>query len=80
MLLILKLKSCIISALYNDTSLQYPEVNTDFTRLFPNILMFKHLSLPEHWNEISDRLLKKYFPYGKMDDHTHSNAVDVCTL
>lgn len=71
---VLKLKKYIIAVLHNDTFLQYPEVNTDFTRLFPNNLMFKHLSLSEIWNETGSRILKKYFLSRKVDDPTRTRT------
>lgn len=67
----------MFSALFNDTSLMYPEMNTDFIRVLPNLLSYKHATLPEHLDEVGDRIMKKYFPSGVIGDHMHSNAVDV---
>lgn len=50
---------------------------TDFTRVLPNVLLLKHLTLPEHLDEIGERIITKYFPNRTMDENTHSNAVDV---
>lgn len=71
----LKLRRILFLALFNDTSLKHPEMLTDFNRLVASILTYKHLSLPEHLNDIGDQIRKEYFPSGKIDDH--SNAVDV---
>lgn len=68
------------SGIFNDTSLKYPELATDFTRIMPNIIGYKHVSLPEDWDEIGNRIMKKYYPSGKIDDNTHSTAVDVCFI
>lgn len=69
-----------ISALFNSTSLKYPDFNTDFNRLVANMLMYKSSSLAEHWDEIGDRIMKMYFPSGRINDHSHSNVVDVCNI
>ncbi|VVC41625.1 Carboxylesterase type B, conserved site,Carboxylesterase, type B,Carboxylesterase type B [Cinara cedri] len=58
-----------VANLYNETSLLFPELQTDFNRLLGSLLTYKHLSLPEHWDEIGDRIMTKYFPSGKIDDH-----------
>lgn len=52
-------------------------MHTDFNRLISILLMYKHVSLPEHIDEIGDQIMKKYFPSGRLDDHSHLNAVDV---
>lgn len=67
----------IFSALFNDTSLTYPEMNTDFYRILPILLMYKHTTLSEYSDEISHRIMRKYFPSGKIEDQAHLNAVDV---
>jgi len=68
----------VLSALYNETSLKYPEFNTDFSRLSANLLMYTHTSLPEHWDEIAEQTKKMYFPSGCMN--SHSNALDVSCI
>lgn len=52
-------------------------MNIDFHRTLPSMLMYKHTALPEHLEEIGYSIMKKYFSSGKIEDHTHSNAVDV---
>ncbi|XP_050531732.1 juvenile hormone esterase-like [Daktulosphaira vitifoliae] len=66
-----------IASLYNSTSPLYPELRTDFKNIMPNLLFYKHFAKPEHFDEISNLMLKEYFPTGQVDDHTHSNAVDL---
>lgn len=72
-----KTKIMIVSALYNDTSLIYPEVQSDFNRIMASILVYDSSALPEHRDEIGKKLMEMYFPSGRMDDHTHKNAVEV---
>lgn len=69
-----------VSALYNETSVIFPEMHTDFNRLSSILMMYKHVALPEHFDEIGDRILKKYFPSGRLEDNSHLNAVDVRML
>jgi len=41
---------------------------------------YNYYTEPEKIDEIGDKVLKKYFPSGGMDDHTHVNAVKVGTI
>ncbi|XP_050430240.1 juvenile hormone esterase-like [Adelges cooleyi] len=66
-----------ISSWYNSTSLMYPELQTDFNRLMPSILAYKHFAKPEHLDKISETVLKHYMPAGRLDDHSYLNAVDM---
>lgn len=65
------------SALFNETSLLYPELTTDFSRIMANLLVYKHAALPEDWDDIGKRVLNQYYPSGRIDDNTHLTAVDV---
>lgn len=67
----------IVSSLYNDTSIQYPELYTDFNRLLSIILSHQHFTLD--LDEISENVLKKYFPSGKIEDHSHLKTVEMIT-
>jgi len=64
-----------ILALYNDTSLRYPEFYTDFNRLLSIILSYQHFTLD--LSEIGEKVLGKYFPSGKIGDHSHLKTVEV---
>jgi len=44
------------------------------------MLFYKSNSLSKHWDKIGDQIKKMYFPSGKIDDHPHSNAVDVYNI
>ncbi|XP_060847593.1 juvenile hormone esterase-like isoform X1 [Rhopalosiphum padi] len=63
------------ASLFNETSLQYPELSTDSNRLLPILLMYKHMSLPKHMDEINNRIIEKYFPSGKIESDSHLDAV-----
>lgn len=67
----------LFSALFNETNLKHPELNSDFNRLLGSLITYKHVALPEHWDDIANRIMKKYFPSGRIEDNSHSNAVDV---
>jgi len=67
----------IFSALFNETSLQYPELSTDINRLLPILLMYKHVSMPKHFDEISNRIMEMYFPSGKIESNSHLDTVKV---
>ncbi|XP_050428135.1 esterase E4-like [Adelges cooleyi] len=68
----------LAAGLFNDTSFMYPELNSEFNRLISVLLMYNHFTLPKHLAEIGEKLLKKYFPLGRIDDQSHLNAVDMC--
>lgn len=63
--------------MFNETSLKFPEFNSDFNFILGSLLTYKHLALPQHWDEIATQVMKKYFPSGIIDDHSHSDVVDV---
>jgi len=63
--------------MYNDTSLLNPELRKDFNRLTSIMLAYNYYIQPESVDEIGEKVVKKYFPFGGMDDHTHINAVKV---
>ncbi|KAL5242174.1 hypothetical protein ACI65C_009584 [Semiaphis heraclei] len=67
----------IVSSLYNDTSLLYPEVYTDFNRLLSLILSHQHFT--NELDEIGEKVLKKYFPSGKIGDHSHLKTAEMIT-
>lgn len=70
--------TCFIhAALYNNTSLINTEFQTYFNRLLSIMLFYNHYTKLEDLDNIGDRVLKEYFPSGKLDDNTHSNAVNV---
>jgi len=69
----------IVASLYNNTSLIYPEFQTDFNRLMAIIVNYNYYTKPEYIDEIGEKVLKKYFPSGGIDDHTHINAVNMFT-
>jgi len=71
----LKYLYVFILALYNDTSLRYPEFYTDFNRLLSIILSHQHFTLD--LGEIGEKVLQKYFPSGKIGDHSHLKTVEV---
>lgn len=64
-----------ILALYNDTSIRYPEFNTDFNRLLSIVLSHQHFTLD--LDEIGENVIKKYFPSGKIEDHSHLKTLEV---
>jgi len=41
------------------------------------MLLYNQYTKLEDVNEIGERVLKKYFPSGSLDDDTHSNAINV---
>lgn len=43
------------------------------------MLNYNYYTKPEYIDEIGEKVFKKYFPSGSIDDHTHINAVNVCT-
>lgn len=45
-----------------------------------SLLEYTHLSLPEHFDEIGNEILKMYYPSGEVDDNSHLNTVAVCVL
>ncbi|XP_050428100.1 juvenile hormone esterase-like [Adelges cooleyi] len=63
--------------MFNSTSLVEQELNTDYSRLMSIVMMYNNFALPKHLVEIGERILKKYYPTGSIDDHTHSNAVEM---
>lgn len=44
------------------------------------MLFYNQYTRPENLDEIGERVLKEYFPSGRLDDNTHSNAVNVINL
>lgn len=44
------------------------------------MLHYNYYTKPEYIDEIGEKVFKKYFPSGSIDDHTHINAIKVCTL
>ncbi|XP_050531743.1 juvenile hormone esterase-like isoform X2 [Daktulosphaira vitifoliae] len=70
----------ITSYLYNETSVLYPEfLQDDFKNTISIILSYNKYALPENVNDIGQRLLKKYYPREKMEDHTHFNTAEMMT-
>ncbi|XP_060845477.1 uncharacterized protein LOC132925065 [Rhopalosiphum padi] len=67
----------IVSSLYNDTSIQYPELYTGFNRLLSIILSHQHFTLD--LDEIGENVFKKYFPSGKIGDHSHFKTIEMIT-
>ncbi|XP_025194178.1 venom carboxylesterase-6-like [Melanaphis sacchari] len=63
------------ASLFNETSLRFPELHTDVNRLLPVLLMYKHVSMPEHLDEITNRIMKMYFPSGKIENDSHLDTV-----
>jgi len=72
--------NCVSAAMYNNTSLIHPELHTDFNRLISIMMNYNYYTEPENIDEIGEKALKKYFPSGGIDDHTHINAVKVGTI
>lgn len=68
----------LILVLYNDTSLRFPEFYTDFSRLNSMVLSYQHFTLD--LDVIRKSILKKYYPSGKIEDHSHLNTVEVIKL
>lgn len=68
-----------VASLYNNTSLIHPEFETDFNRLISIMLSYNYYTKPEYIDEIGEKVFKKYFPSGSIDDHTHINAVNMFT-
>lgn len=64
--------------LYDDTSLRYPEFRTDFNRLISIVLSYQHYA--SDVDEIGARVLREYYPSGKIDDDSHSQTVQVTWL
>ncbi|XP_025194181.1 esterase E4-like isoform X1 [Melanaphis sacchari] len=71
--------SLFVASLYNNTSLIYPEFQTDFNRLISIITFYNYYVKTEYIDEIGEKVFGKYFPSGSIDDHTHSNAVNMFT-
>jgi hypothetical protein len=46
-------------------------------RLLSYMLMYQHLALPDYIKDIRDKVMKKYFPTGKIEDNSHSEVVNV---
>ncbi|KAL5242178.1 hypothetical protein ACI65C_009588 [Semiaphis heraclei] len=63
------------ASLFNETSLQYPELSTDINRILPILLMYKHVSMPQYLDEISNRIMETYFPSGNMESSSHLDTV-----
>ncbi|XP_060878022.1 juvenile hormone esterase-like isoform X1 [Metopolophium dirhodum] len=66
-----------VASLYNSTSLMYTEFQTYFNRILSIMLFYYQYTRPEDLDEIGERVLKEYFPSGRLDDNTHSNAVNM---
>ncbi|XP_050531754.1 venom carboxylesterase-6-like isoform X2 [Daktulosphaira vitifoliae] len=67
----------IVAPMYNDSSLLYPEFKTDFIKLVSIVLMYKDTALPEDTVTIGEKLLKKYFSSGRVEDQSHLEAVKI---
>lgn len=65
------------SALFNDTSVQYPEIHTDFNKILSILLAYDHHNSVNDVNKIGNEVFRKYFPSGKIEDHSHSKFVEV---
>ncbi|XP_060878026.1 esterase FE4-like [Metopolophium dirhodum] len=68
-----------VAAMYNNTSLIHPELRTDFNRLISIMMNYNYYTEPENIDEIGEKVVKKYFPSGGIDDHSHINAVKMFT-
>ncbi|XP_050531758.1 esterase E4-like isoform X3 [Daktulosphaira vitifoliae] len=65
----------IVSSLYNDTSLKYPEFNKNFNRLLPLVLGYDGLVTQDNIEDIGKRVMKHYFPSNNVNDGSHFNAI-----
>lgn len=61
--------------MYNETSLLYPEFYTDFSHLISIIMSYQYYTLD--LKNISEIIFQKYFPSGKIEDHSHMQTVEV---
>ncbi|VVC41623.1 Hypothetical protein CINCED_3A016801 [Cinara cedri] len=64
-------------ALYNDTSLLYPEFRTNFNHLMSIIMAYRNFTL--NLNEIGRRIFEKYYPSGRMEDDSHFQTLQMIT-
>lgn len=55
----------------------YDEFKANFNYLFPIMVGYNHYAKLEDIDEIGEKVLKKYFPSGIMDDNTHRESVKV---
>lgn len=60
--------------------MKYPEINTDNGRYLSYLVIYHHLALPKYFKDIKDKIMKKYFPTGKIEDNSHSEVVNVGTV
>ncbi|VVC41624.1 Carboxylesterase type B, conserved site,Carboxylesterase, type B,Alpha/Beta hydrolase fold [Cinara cedri] len=65
--------------LYNRTSLLYTEFSEDFNRLWPIISGYNFYVTPENIHKIVDKIRKKYYPSGSINDDSHSETVKMFT-
>lgn len=68
----------MLLALYNEISLLYPEFYTNFSRLISIIMSHQYYTLD--LDEIGEKIFKKYFPSGKIEDHSHIQTVEVTVI
>lgn len=55
----------------------YNEFSTYFNRIFSIITFYNHYSKPDKIDEIGEKVLKRYFPSGRIEDNSHMEAVKV---
>ncbi|XP_050531739.1 juvenile hormone esterase-like isoform X2 [Daktulosphaira vitifoliae] len=66
-----------VSRFFNKTSLLEPELITDFHRIIPKIMIYNRFAMSEDIIHINERLMDKYIPARKIEDHMHANLSDL---
>lgn len=64
-----------LSALYNETSLLFPEFYTNFSRLISVIMSYQYYTLD--LDKIGEKIFLKYYSSGKIEDYSHIQTVEV---
>ncbi|XP_050539459.1 juvenile hormone esterase-like isoform X2 [Daktulosphaira vitifoliae] len=69
----------IVASLYNKTDLLFPELDQNFTNLIAMMTFYEDYSTLPSIKEIGIKLLKEYFPSGRISGATHLNSVKLFT-
>ncbi|XP_050443567.1 uncharacterized protein LOC126847405 [Adelges cooleyi] len=69
----------IAADIYNETSVMYQEIQKNFSNLNSVMMNYKQYTEHQDLEVIGQRLLKHYYPNGKIEDHTHSHTVEMVT-
>lgn len=63
--------------MFNETALTHIEFRTHFSRIFSLLMNFSNTMKPDKIDEIGEKVLKRYFPSGNIEDDSHIEAVQV---